>query len=226
MVTYYTALGRLITRDENGTRMPIVIVNDKEYCLGVDELIIWSSLHWNFLNKPELEKEYITRRNTARIYNDVSFEYILKRLETRKLIVSCSNYLAADALYGLLSELQIRPIRFGVWDRIRSCAHLYFVNGTPFIDCIAAYFGTHTTPNEKQVLRLSKSVGITTAEIIQCAEKSIRTMRSEDDIMTKLYHDSAVTTDTINADSRFSQLKSDVLQAVANLYLKKKIIFE
>ena len=49
MVTYYTSLGRMITREENGTRVPIVLVEDTEYQMGVDELIIWGSLHWCFL---------------------------------------------------------------------------------------------------------------------------------------------------------------------------------
>ena len=150
----------------------------------------------------------------------------MQRLETRKLIAASTDYLAADALYGLLSELQIRPVRFGVWDRIRSIAHLYFVKGIPMVDCIAAYFDMNITPNEKKVLQLSKSTGVTTAEIIQCAEKNIYAIMNEDDEMDKLYINSDTTADTIIIESRFSQLKSDILQAVANLYLKKKIIFE
>ena len=56
MVTYYTALGRMITREENGARIPIIMVDDSEYQMTVDELIIWGSLHWCFLDKEALEK--------------------------------------------------------------------------------------------------------------------------------------------------------------------------
>lgn len=45
MVTYYTALGRMITKNENGTQVPMIIIEDTEYSLGLDELIIWGSLH-------------------------------------------------------------------------------------------------------------------------------------------------------------------------------------
>ena len=93
-------------------------------------------------------------------------------------------------------------------------------------ECIDGYFGTAITPNEKKVLLLSKSTGVTAAEIIQCAEKNIQKLGSEDDVMDKLYIASDETADTLMTASRFSRLKSDVLQAVANLYLKKKIIFE
>lgn len=44
--------------------------------------------------------------------------------------------------------------------------------------------------------------------------------------MDKLYNDEESTFETIATYSRFSTLKSDVVKAVANLYLKKKIIFE
>lgn len=226
MVTYLTALGRLITKEENGTQIPVVVIGSEEYHLDADELMVWSSLHWNFLNQSDLEKEYLSRRNQARIYNDVSFEYLVQRLKVRKLIAECTDYLAADALYGLLSELRIRPVRFGIWDRIRSCCYLYFVKGVPVRVCIDGYFGTAITPNERKVLQLSKSTGVTAAEIIQCAEKNIQELSSEDDVMEELYIAPNETADTLMTASRFSRLKSDVLQAVANLYLKKKIIFE
>lgn len=93
-------------------------------------------------------------------------------------------------------------------------------------ECVKAYFAIPITSNEKKVLQLSKATGVTAAEIIQCAEKNIRGLHNEDDVMEKLYIASDETEDTIMTKSRFNRLKSDVLQAVVNLYLKKKIIFE
>lgn len=226
MVTYYTALGRLITRAENGVRNPVVVIDDREYNLSDDELMVWVSLHWNFLNWGDLEKEYNRRRNIARIFNDCSFRHVVDRLVQRKMITSGTDYLAADALYNLVGELRIRPIRFGVLDRVKSCAVLYFTKGIPLNQCIAAYFGTELSQNEKKILQLSEHAGVTTAEIIQCAEKNITTIQNEEDIMDELYADEQSTAQTIFSASRFSQLKIDVLQAVTNLYLKKKIIFE
>ena len=226
MVTYYTALGRMITKNENGTKIPVIVIEDSEYQMSIDELIIWGSLHWNFLVKDALEKEYSRKKTKNRIFNDTSFEQTLRRLETRGLVVSGTDYLAADALYGLIGKLKIRPVRFALADKLKSMAYLYFVQGVPFAKCYTAYFGTEITPNEKNVLRLSKRVGITASEIIKCAENDIKDIKSEDDIMDKVYSQEEATFETIAVQSRFSELKSDIVKAVANLYLKKKIIFE
>ena len=226
MVTYYTALGRMITKIENGTKIPIIVIEDSEYQMNVDELIIWGSLHWNFLVKDALEKEYSRKKTKNRIFNDTSFEQTLRRLETRGLVVSGTDYLAADALYGLIGKLKIRPVRFALIDKLKSMAYLYFVQGVTFAKCYAAYFGTKITPDERNVLRLSKRVGITASEIIKCAENDIHDIKSEDDIMNKVYGQDDATFETVAVHSRFSELKSDIVKAVANLYLKKKIIFE
>lgn len=226
MVTYYTALGRMVMKEENETKIPIVVIDETEYQMSIDELIIWGSLHWNFLVKDTLEKEYSRRKAKNRIFNDTSFEQTLKRLETRGLVVSGTDYIAADALYGLIGKLKIRPVKFAISDKIRSMAYLYFVKGVTFSKCYESYFGTKFGPNEKNVLRLSRYVGITASEIIQCAEKDIKDIKSEDDVMDKLYCDRETTYETIVTQSRFSELKCDVINAVANLYLKKKIIFE
>ena len=44
--------------------------------------------------------------------------------------------------------------------------------------------------------------------------------------MDKLYNDDETTYETIAVHSGFSEVKTDIVKAVANLYLKKKIIFE
>ena len=225
MVTYYTALGRMITKTQNGAKVPIIMAEDSEYHMSVDELIIWGCLHWSFLDKETLEKEYSRRKTKNRIFNDVSFEQILDRLTVRGLVVSGTDYLAADALYGLIGNLKIRPVKIAFTDKLKSIAYLYFSKGVPLKQCCNMYFGTKITPDERNVLKLSSKVGITASEIIKCAEKKFKSIRNEDDIMDKLYSDDS-TYETIAIHSRFSEFKSDVLKAVANLYLKKKIIFE
>lgn len=226
MVTYYTALGRMITKNENGAKVPIIIIEDTEYSLGVDELIIWGVLHWSFMDKDALEREYSRRKTKNRIFNDVSFEQTLNRLEVRGLVISATDYLAVDALYGLIGTLKIKPVRISVTDRIKSMLYMYFVKGLTLKESYFAYFGTKITANEKNVLKLSQRVGITASEIIKCAEKDIKSIKDEDDIMDKLYDEEDETYETLANRSRFSTLKTDVVRAVVNLYLKRKIIFE
>lgn len=226
MVTYYTALGRMITREEDNTRIPAVIIEDSEYHLTVDELLVWGTLHWSFLDKTSAEKEYSRRKAKNRLFNDVSFEQTLNRLINRGLVVSGSDYLAADALYNLIGTLKIRHVRFSLTEKIKSIAYLYFSKGLTFKECYNAYFGTEFTQDEKNVLRLSKHVGLSASEIVKCVENNINEIKDEGDVMDKLYNDDETTYETILVKSRFSTLKSDVVKAVANLYLKKKIIFE
>lgn len=225
MVTYYTALGRMTTKVYNGAKIPVIIVDDTEYHMSIDELIIWGALQWSFLDKEALEKEYGRRKAKHRIFNDVSFEQTLNRLKVRGLVVYGTDYLAADALYRLIGTLKIRPIRIDTMDRLKSMLYLYFIKGVPIKKCYGTYFGTRITQNERNVLKLSRRVGITASEIIQCAENNISRISSEDDIMSNLYN-KGETYETMAIQSRFSELKSDVVRAVANLYLKKKIIFE
>lgn len=226
MVTYYTALGRMITREENNTRIPVVIIEDSKYHLTVDELIVWGTLHWSFLDKTSAEKEYSRRKAKNRLFNDVSFEQTLNRLVNRGLIVSGNDYLAADALYNLIGTLKIKHVRFSLTEKIKSIAYLYFSKGLTFRECYNAYFRTEFTPDEKNVLRLSKYIGLSASEIVKCVENNIREIKTEDDVMDKLYDDEESTFETIATYSRFSALKSDVVKAVVNLYLKKIIIFE
>lgn len=226
MVTYYTSLGRMITKDENGERVPMIVIDKKEFAVSINELIVWGIVHWNFLNKAEIEKEFLRRKSDSHIFDDVSLDNILTRLEVRGLLKKATDYIAVNALYKLISELTIRPIKFSFIDKIKSCLYLYFKKGVPLKSCYKTYFVSDFTKNEKKVLRLSKSVCITTSEIIRCAEKNIDAISDEEDLMDKIYDCACVTSDTIHTDSMFSKLKTDILQAVANLYLGKKIVFE
>ncbi len=226
MITYYTALGRLVTKAENETRIPVVIIDDSEHHMSIDELMIWGSLHWNFLNKEDLQREYENRKQNAHIFNDTSFEQTLNRLEVRGIVKCATDYLAADALYGLVGRLRIKPIKHNIWDKLKSCSYMYFNKGLPIKSCIKTFFEAKTTQNEKEILKLSQKTGITAAEIIKCMENGVKKINDENDLMDKLYADERTTDDNIITESRFSHLKTEILQSVLNLYLKKRIIFE
>ena len=225
MVTYYTALGMMITKDEGRERIPIIRIEDAEYQMSVDELIIWGILHWNFLDEESIEKEYSRKKMKNKIFNDVSFRQTFERLITRGLVAKGSDYLAVDALYGLIGTLKIRPVHISFLNRIKSMTYFYLNSDATLKECYKMYFGAKITPDERNILKISKIVGISASEIIKCAENDIRNIKYEEDIMDKIY-DNNDTYETIAVQSRFSELRSDVIKAVANLYLKKKIIFE
>lgn len=70
MVTYYTALGRLMTKLENGKQISVVLIEECEYHLSIDELLLWGSLHWSIMDKEALEKEDYRRKADNRMFND------------------------------------------------------------------------------------------------------------------------------------------------------------
>ena len=216
----------LLSKKENGARIPVVMVEGSEFMMTINEFIVWGSLHWCFKDKKSLEREYSRKKANNRLFNDVSFEQTLNRLVTRGLVVFGTDYLAVDALYGFIGTLKIKPVRFSLADKLRSICYHYFKKGLTLKECYDVYFGYEITPNEKRVLILSKYVGISVSEIIKCAENNITTIRSEHDIMDKLYTDRDTTYESIAIQSKFSTLKLDIVKAIVTLYLKKKIIFE
>ena len=106
MVKYYIAIGKL----EVHNRIPTVISCDKENQLTIAEFILWSSLSRNIMNKESLGSEFNRRLHINRIFEDISFERTLNRLEMRGLIASGEDYLAVGALYNLVKRLYILPL--------------------------------------------------------------------------------------------------------------------
>ena len=98
MVEYFVTKGKLVVRNNE----PLVEAEGETKALTKAEFILWTSLHWNILNKDSLEAEFSRRMKKYRLFADVSFEQTLKRLKTRGLVASKSDYLAVDALYNLV----------------------------------------------------------------------------------------------------------------------------
>lgn len=67
---------------------------------------------------------------------------------------------------------------------------------------------------------------LSTAEIIKCIEQKALDFSSEDELMEILYHDDYTTSENIAEETRHSPKCRSVLTSVANLYLRKQIIFE
>ena len=106
MVEYFVTKGKLVVRNNE----PLVVADGEAKALSQPEFILWTILYGSILNKGSLEEEFNRRMKKYGLYGDVSFEQTLARLETRQLIASKSDYLAADALYNLVKELYVVPL--------------------------------------------------------------------------------------------------------------------
>ena len=83
-------------------------------------------------------------------------------------------------------------------------------------------------PNQReaQVLALSKQALLSTAELIKCAEAGVSDLSTDQKVMAALYNDDFTTCDNIRWEMMQAGSREDVTLAVANLYLRKQIIFE
>ena len=110
--------------------------------------------------------------------------------------------------------------------RMLSFLKLTLVNHVPFSAARKLFRRDQRTENEKQVMALARQALLSTAEIIKCFEKDIRSLSSEESIMDSLYDDDHTTSDNLPFLACTFPSSRAVILAVANLYLRQQIIFE
>lgn len=226
-VKFYTAVGKFkFNRSKNGLRCPLVTVGKKEYILDMQEMMLWTILNWRILSDDEIEILYQrqvleTGFMAHRNYNDC-----LKRLVQRGLVAEGQGANGADALYNLLSELYIIPISENILLRILSFIKLTFISRVPLSVTKKLFFKDKRNINEKKVMCLAKQTILSTAEIIKCIDNNVMEFSTEEELLDSLYYDKYTTSDNIAYSVRSLPTCHTVLTSIANLYLRKQIIFE
>jgi len=160
MVEYFVTKGKLVVR--NGE--PLVVLDGEEKALSPVEFILWTSLHWNVLNKETLKAEFDRRMRKYDLNLDVSFEQTLNHLKTRGLIASKSDYLAVDALYNLVKDLYVVPL--GTVNRFKRAMmfmYMFFIQGIPLYKCREAMCDLKLKELEKHIVCFSKRLKVSGA---------------------------------------------------------------
>ena len=80
--------------------------------------------------------------------------------------------------------------------------------------------------SEKKVMRLANRAILSTAEIIKCIDQTVLSFTTDEDLLDVLYHDEYTTSDNIAYAVRSLPQCRPVITSIANLYLRKQIIFE
>ena len=95
-------------------------------------------------------------------------------------------------------------------------------------DKIVKLLALATSPNEQeaQVMALSRQALLSTAELIKCAELGVRDISTDEKLMDALYNDDDTTSDNIADMMLTAKSREQITAAVANLYLRKQIIFQ
>lgn len=222
MVEYFVTKGKLVVKNSE----PLVVVGGKEKAMSKSEFVLWTSLHWNVLNKESLKAEFDRRMKKYGMYGDISFEQTLTRLKTRGLVASKSDYLAVDALYNLVKDLYVVPLgTVNSFNRAMIFLYMFFIKGIPLDECREIMEDFNINELEKQIVNFAKRLKVFSAELIRINDTDLWDIKSEDDIVPLAYNENE-NMDSLGNIIRFSKDKNKVLEAIVNLYLKKQIVFE
>ena len=130
-----------------------------------------------------------------------------------------------DALYRLLGTLTITPVEDRFLPRLASVFLLYTKGQVQLKDIPRLLRKTKCTPTEREILTLAGKASLSTAELLLSMERGILICK-EEDILEKLYTSPEDTCSTLTDTVQITHAQYPVLQAVSNLYLNQKILFQ
>lgn len=223
----YTAVGKFhIKGSVGGMRCPLVTLGGREFILDMQEMTLWTILNWRILTEEEIYLLYEKKVQETGFLSSRSAEECVRRLVQRGLIAKGIGDTGADALYDLLSELHVIPISENLFLRVISFIRLTFFSRIPYSVTKRIFSKDKRSDSEKKVMRLANQAVLSTAEIIKCIDQNVLTFATDEDLLDVLYHDDYTTSDNIAYSVRFLPQCRPVITSVANLYLRKQIIFE
>ena len=223
----YTAVGKFHVKGSIGSmRCPLVTIGGREFILDMQEMMLWTVLNWRILTEDEIYLLYEKKVQETGFMSARSAEECVRRLVQRGLIAKGSGDTGADALYDLLSELYVIPISENLFLRMISFIRLTLFSRLPYSITKKIFSKDKRNDNEKKVMRLANRAILSTAEIIKCIDQNVLSFTTDEDLLDVLYHDEYTTSDNIAYAVRSLPQCRPVITSIANLYLRKQIIFE
>jgi len=223
--TYYATVGHFRRRtDENGRSYPVILVNREEYIVDVQEMAVWSILNWRFLRFEQIEEKY------SQMAGDLPPAHrmlgtCLNRLEMRGLVARGVGDADFEALYDLLGDLYVVPISESLSLRLLTFAKL-LLDGVPLSRARQLFQKDRPNEREARVMALSRQALLSTAELVKCAEVGATDISTEQKLMDALIDNDYTSSDSIAFEMLQAEQRVPITTAVANLYLRKQIIFE
>ena len=223
----YTAVGKFHVRGSVGSmRCPLVTIGGREFILDMQEMMLWTVLNWRILTEDEIYLLYEKKIQETGFMSAQSAEECVRRLVQRGLIARGSGDTGEDALYDLLSELYVIPISENLFLRMISFIRLTLFSRLPYSVTKKIFSKDKRNDSEKKVMRLANRAILSTAEIIKCIDQNMLSFATDEALLDVLYHDEYTTSDNIAYAVRSLPQCRPVITSIANLYLRKQIIFE
>lgn len=224
--TLYTAIGHLKKKNEGfGQTYPVILINRQEYLMDMQEMTVWTALCWRLMDYKQLQNKYEQLAKELP-FCKYTLESCVERLKTRGLIAAGSGETDFEALYDLLGGLYVVPLSERFPLRLATFLKLVLFKNVPAKQAGILFQRDHPNEQEAKVIALSKQALLSTAELIKCFDVGAQDISSGRKLMDALYQDPDTTSDNISFLMRDSLNKATVTTAVANLYLRKQIIFE
>ena len=219
--TYYTALGHFRRRTTGlGRSYPVIIINQQEYDVDIQEMALWTALNWRLLDFPQVRAAYEKLEQDCVIPARRTLENCLGRLCTRGLVASGTGGTDFEALYDLLGGLYVSPLSESLPLRLAAFLKLTLLKGVPIFKARELFQKDRPSEEEAQVMALSRQALLSTAEL------GVRDISIDEKLMDALYNDEDTTSDNIADMMLTAKNRERITAAVANLYLRKQIIFQ
>ena len=171
MLTLYTAVGKLqIRKNSAGKEYPLVMVGEKERTLTPYEMLLWSSLSWNILTFDETRALFYEREQEMHILSDLDFEYYLKRLIFRGLVVSGTGYSGISALHQLLAPLYVHSCADRLLEKLAALADMVCLQHYPLRTAVRIFRKEKLTVEEKLLIGRCGPKRIAASEILEYGE--------------------------------------------------------
>ncbi len=228
MITFYTAVGSFEGgAGLYGTRRPVLLKAGRKYDVTLPQFVLWSSLLWSIHHYDEIKAIYEKKMAETHIKDSPTFDETLKDMIGRGLIAFGRGYTGVEALYELLATMFLVPIHTPLWERICGFFYLIFIRRLPLRIAARLFGKPPLTSQERNAWNLITQRAMSTAELIRCTELGVSDVSSGAKIVESLYSaGDGVNCSNVNNHSRFSDNRTAVIDAVANLYLKKQILLE
>lgn len=225
MMKFYAAVGCYKIKREQDSCEPYIQSLGKLHPISIPEFVIWTTLLWDVLSYDELKELY--QEQTANIPGILmQFDELLDMLVERKLIVCGQGYTGVDALCNMLSDAFVIPYRSKNWRTIGKLLTMWLKGDISTYDLFTACKTDDMESGERTVLKLTKHTPLSTSEIAYCFENGISKVRGPQQVVALMYDRDGVDQKTLSAALTQNERRDEVLTAVANLYLKRKILFE
>ena len=224
-MTFYTAVGSYEMRTENGHEMPYILRMGRLEPISIPEFFIWSHLLWEVETYDEI-REFYQKQSENLGVRLPNLDQALKMLIKRKLIAKGIGYTGEDALYDMLSAAFVLPIHTLGKKKLSSVIRLLIKGRITCGEAIRVMRPEHLTGDENRVMKLIRQTPLSVSELIRCIENGVRDVDTPEKVITAIYTDEEDTQERMQITSRQADCKTAVLEAVANLYLRRRVMLD